>query len=204
MLYYERRARKEGCGTVIGVDEAGRGPLAGPLLVAAVYLKTHRFTARLDDSKKLTPQQRERAFLELGEKAFFDVAVINEGVLDALRITEAASFGVDAAVARLLERLAKGGIGPEGVKILLDGRLRTRLPYPAKEIIGGDGKSLTIAAASIVAKVIRDRLMMIYDRIYPDYDFAAHKGYGTLGHRRRIRRHGLSPIHRLTFCGRGG
>ncbi len=200
MLYHERKAKREGCATIIGVDEAGRGPLAGPLVVGAVYLKTYRFAARLDDSKKLTPQQRERAFLELGTKAFFDVAVVNAGVLDALRLSAAASFAVDAAVARLLGRLTKEGIGPEGVKILLDGRLRTGLPYPAQEIIGGDAKSLSIAAASIVAKVIRDRLMGIYDKIYPGYAFAAHKGYGTLGHRRRIARRGLSPIHRVTFC----
>ncbi len=200
MLYHERQAKREGCTAVIGVDEAGRGPLAGPLVVAAAYLKTHRFAARVDDSKKLTPRQRERAFLELGTKAFFDVAVVDAGVLDTLRISAATFWAVDAAVDRLLVRLAKEGADLLGVKILLDGRLRTTLPYPAKEIIGGDAKSLTIAAASIVAKVVRDRLMGIYDRVYPDYAFAVHKGYGTRGHRRCIARRGLSPIHRVTFC----
>ena len=200
MLYHERKAQRKGYAALIGVDEAGRGPLAGPLVVAAAHLKTYRFAARIDDSKKLTPQQRERAFLELGTKALFDVSVVNVGVLDTLRISAATAFAVDAALARLLGRLAKEGIGLEGVKILLDGRLRTGLPYPSQEIIGGDGKSLSIAAASIVAKVVRDRLMGIYDKIYPGYGFAAHKGYGTLGHRRRIARRGLSPIHRVTFC----
>jgi len=200
VLYHERKAKREGCAAVIGVDEAGRGPLAGPLVVAAVCLKTHRFAARLDDSKKLTPRQRERAFLELGRKALFDVAVVDAGVLDALRLSAAAAFAVDAAVGGLLGRLAKEGVTLKGVKVLLDGRLRTGLACRAEEIVGGDGKSLSIAAASIVAKVVRDRLMGIYGKVYPDYDFAAHKGYGTEAHRRRVARRGLSPIHRVTFC----
>jgi ribonuclease HII len=132
VLYHERKAKKEGFAPLIGVDEAGRGPLAGPLVVAAAYLKTYRFAARLDDSKKLTPRQRERAFLELGTKALFDVAVINEGVLDSLRISAAAAFAVDAAVAGLLRRLAKEGIDSKGAKILLDGCLSTRLPYSSR------------------------------------------------------------------------
>jgi len=201
-LYHERKARRDGYAVVIGVDEAGRGPLAGPLVVGAVYLKTHRFAARVDDSKKLTARQRERAFLELGTKAVFDVAVVDAGVLDALHLSAAASFAVDAALEGLLRRLARERIAVSAVKILLDGRLRTGLPYASEEIIGGDGKSLSIAAASIVAKVVRDRLMGIYDKTYPGYAFAAHKGYGTLGHRRRIARRGLSPIHRVTFCKR--
>jgi len=201
-LHYERRAQREGYAVLIGVDEAGRGPLAGPLVVGAACLKTFSFVSRIDDSKKLTPRLRERAFLELGDKSFFDAAVVNEGAIDTMRIQAATAFAVDAAVGRLLGRLAKAGIGPQGVMVLLDGRLSTSLPYPSREIIGGDGKSLSIAAASIVAKVVRDRLMGIYDKIYPDYAFAAHKGYGTLEHRARIARRGLSPIHRATFCRR--
>ncbi|MGE5279731.1 MAG: ribonuclease HII [Deltaproteobacteria bacterium] len=200
MLYHERRARRQGYDVVIGVDEAGRGPLAGPLVVAAACLRTHRFSARIDDSKKLTPPQRERAFLELGGKAFFDVAWASAEAIETLGIAGAAAFGVDAAVARLIARLAKENADHRGVQLLLDGALSTRMPYPAKVIIGGDGKSLSIAAASIVAKVVRDRLMRIYDRVYPGYAFAAHKGYGTAVHRRRLARHGLCPIHRVSFC----
>ncbi|MDD5574521.1 MAG: ribonuclease HII [Candidatus Omnitrophica bacterium] len=199
MLYHERRAKKDGYRVIVGVDEAGRGPLAGPVVASAVILKSYRFTARVDDSKKLTAAQRSRAFDEIIRKSFYAVGIMNQGVVDSVNIAVAAHLAVDEAVMRLMGRLTAPP--PERqVILLLDGRLSSGLPYRAKEIIGGDGASLSIAAASIIAKVIRDRMMVIYDRIYPQYGFSDHKGYGTERHRDCIAAYGLSPLHRRTFC----
>ncbi|MDD2865951.1 MAG: ribonuclease HII [Candidatus Omnitrophota bacterium] len=199
VLYHERRAKKDGYSVIVGVDEAGRGPLAGPVVVAAVILKTYAFASRIDDSKKLTGRQRRTAFDEILVKSTYGVGIMNQGVIDSVNISAATHFAVDEAVARLMERFR---IPPKrkSVILLLDGRLRSHLSYHAKEIIGGDGLSLSIAAASIVAKVIRDRIMEIYDRIYPQYGFSRHKGYGTAEHLDRVNTCGLSPLHRRTFC----
>ncbi|MFA5038524.1 MAG: ribonuclease HII [Candidatus Omnitrophota bacterium] len=202
MLAFERRAKKEGFTVIIGIDEAGRGPLAGPVVAAAVHLKTFSFKNRIDDSKKLTPQQRARAFDEIMGKACFGVGVIGESVVDSINVSAAANRAVDTAVGRLAWRLRQQGLDLQKTILLLDGRLKSSLPYSAKEIIGGDGRSLSIAAASIIAKVVRDKLMVVYDRLYPQYGFSRHKGYGTAGHFDRIAKFGLSPIHRRTFCRR--
>jgi ribonuclease HII len=201
VLYHERRATKDGYRVIVGVDEAGRGPLAGPVVVGAVILKTHRFVSRIDDSKKLTAAQRSKAFEEIIEKSYYAAGIMNQGVVDSVNIAVAAHLAVDEAVARLMGRLSSSP-DPRKVILLLDGRLSSSLSYHQKEIIGGDGKSLSIAAASIVAKVIRDRMMVIYDRIYPQYGFSDHKGYGTERHMDRIAAHGLIPLHRRTFCRR--
>jgi len=199
VLYHERRAKKDGYSVIVGVDEAGRGPLAGPVVVAAVILKTYAFSSRIDDSKKLTARQRRKAFDEILGKSTYAVGIMNQGVIDSVNVSAATHFAVDEAVARLMERFR---IPPKRktVILLLDGRLRSHLSYHAKEIVGGDGLSLSIAAASIVAKVIRDRIMEIYDRIYPQYGFSRHKGYGTAEHLDRVSICGLSPLHRRTFC----
>ncbi len=201
MLYHERRAKKDGYSVIVGVDEAGRGPLAGPVVVGAVVLKTYAFSARIDDSKKLTARQRDEAFAEIIEKSSYAVGIMNEGVIDSINIAAATHLAVDEAVARLMKRF-RTPPRPKSVILLLDGRLRSHLPYRAKEIVGGDGLSLSIAAASIVAKVVRDRIMGIYDRIYPQYGFSRHKGYGTAEHLDRMGICGLSPLHRRTFCHR--
>ncbi len=177
--------------------------MAGPVVVAAVYLKTFRFENRIDDSKKLSAGQRENAFFEISKKAVFGVGIINEGSIDALNVSKATSFAVDNAVTRLLSRLNKPKPTLKNTILLMDGSLRSSLPFISKVIIGGDGKSLSIASASIVAKVVRDRIMNIYDKLYPQYGFSAHKGYGTEAHFKNIARHGLSPIHRKTFCDNG-
>lgn len=200
MLNFERRAKKDGYTVIVGIDEAGRGPLAGPVVAAAVSLNTFSFKNRIDDSKKLSSDQRERAFAEIRTKAVFGVGVISEKVIDRVNVTRAANLAVDTAVGRLMFRLREQGADLEKAFLLMDGRLKSSLAYPFKEIIGGDGKSLSIAAASIVAKVVRDRLMRAYDRLYPQYGFSKHKGYGTLDHRACLTRLGLSPIHRRTFC----
>ncbi|MBI5873905.1 MAG: ribonuclease HII [Candidatus Omnitrophica bacterium] len=200
VLYYERKAQKQGYSVVIGIDEAGRGPLAGPVVVAAVYLKTFRFKATIDDSKKLSPRSREEAFGEIAGKSVYGVGVVNEGAIDDIRITRALSVGVDVAAGKVLAGIKKPRSTFKNTIFLCDGTLSCGLGYPFKEIIGGDGKSISIAAASIVAKVVRDRMMVVYDRIWPQYGFRIHKGYGTKEHMRSIARFGLCPIHRRTFC----
>lgn len=202
MLYYERQANKKGYTIIIGADEAGRGPLAGPVVVAAVHLKSFKFKGRVDDSKKLTEAQRNNTFVEIVKKSHFGIGIISENVIDDINISKAASLAVDDAVLKLLSFLKKPRPTFKNTILLLDGTLNSSLPYVSKEIIGGDGLSFSIACASIVAKVVRDRIMQIYDRIYPQYGFGRHKGYGTKKHMENIGRYGLSPIHRKTFCRR--
>ncbi len=200
MLYHERHAKRKGYSVIIGVDEAGRGPIAGPVVVAAVSLKSFKFKNRVDDSKKLTALQRENAFFEIIEKSYFGIGVMNETAIDEVNISGAVRLALDNAVTQLLKRLKKPRPSFKNTILLLDGRLRCGLGYSSKEIIGGDGRSLSIAAASIIAKVFRDRIMCIFDKVHPQYGFNVHKGYGTKKHFERLTRFGLSPIHRQTFC----
>ena len=186
---------------VTGIDEVGRGPLAGPVVVAAVYLIDSDFSCRIDDSKKLTHCLRHAAFLEIAQKAVFGVGVVSEAVFDEVNISRAAESAADLALGQLFRRMKRAY--PQRLErpfLLFDGGLRAHWPCDYRQIIGGDGLSLSIAAASIVAKVLRDRMMDIYDRRYPDYGFARHKGYGTARHRQAIRQKGLCAIHRRSFC----
>lgn len=200
MLYHERLAKKKGFRVIIGVDEAGRGPLAGPVVVAAVCLKGFKFKERIDDSKKLTRLQRDRAFAEIVRNAFYGVGIVNEEGVDTLNISGATKFAVEAAISRLVRQLKEPRPSVKNTILLLDGLLDSDSGFTFKEIIGGDGKSLSIASASIIAKVFRDRIMDFYDFVYPRYGFKDHKGYGTKRHFKNIVRHGLCPIHRKTFC----
>ena len=200
MLYHERLAKKNGYSIIIGADEVGRGSLAGPVVVGAVFIKKFKFKNRIDDSKKLTPDQREKAFFEIARQSVFDIGIMNEEAVDRINVSRAAELALDQAVTKLLSRLKKPKPTFKNTFLLLDGRLHSSLPYRFKEIIRGDSLSLSIAAASIIAKVLRDRMMAAYHRVYPVYDFAAHKGYGTRRHRENIRKYGLSPLHRKTFC----
>lgn len=200
MLKFENAAKKKGYSIVIGIDEVGRGPLAGPVVVGAVLLKEFKFEARIDDSKKLTKLQRETAFFEITEKAVYALGIVNEKIVDHFNVSKAVELALDNAVLKLLGRCASLKPAVDNVFLLLDGALRSSLPYASKTIIGGDHLSLSIACASIVAKVIRDRIMNIYHTVYPEYGFALHKGYGTKVHRDNISLKGLSPIHRRTFC----
>lgn len=199
MLKLEHAAGKRGYSIIIGVDEAGRGPLAGPVVVGAVFLKSFKFNCRIDDSKKLSSSQRQKAFFEIIEKADYGVGVMNEKVIDHVNIVNAVKFALDLAVTKLLARCATLKSSHKDILLLMDGRLSSDLPYAWESITGGDGLSLSIAAASIVAKVIRDRIMNIYDFVYPEYGFSSHKGYGTKIHMDRIFQHGFSPVHRRTF-----
>ena len=183
---------------VIGIDEAGRGPLAGPVVAAAVILKAHSFKNRIDDSKKLTAEQREKAFLELTSgKTIFGVGVISEKIIDRINIYQATCQAMQLACANLFEQLKKGQMAR--VHAIVDGRMTLDLPVPCTAIVKGDGKSMSIAAASIIAKVTRDRIMVIYDRTFPGYGFARHKGYGTVSHIAALKKLGRSSIHRTTF-----
>lgn len=175
-----------------GVDEAGRGPLAGPVVAAAVILAPD-WTADipLDDSKRLTEAQRERAFEVIRTSALaWKVALAQPEEIDRVNILQATL----RAMARAVKRL-----NPGADFVLVDGNKAPELPVPCRTVVRGDGKCNSIAAASILAKVVRDRIMAVYGRRYPQWGFAGHKGYGTQAHREALRRHGPSPIHRFSF-----
>jgi ribonuclease HII len=199
VLYYERKLKKRGYNLIIGVDEAGRGPLAGPVVAAAVALKTTSFKNRIDDSKKLTSDQREKAFLEIVQKSVLGIGVINQKIIDHLNILVATRQAMKAAILSLVNKLKRV---PQGrIHIIVDGNVALDIDLPFTNIIRGDSKSKTIACASIVAKVIRDRIMSLYDKMYPQYGFLQHKGYPTKKHRLLVKRFGPSTIHRKTFLG---
>jgi len=203
MLYYENQAKKKGFRFIIGVDEAGCGPLAGPVVASAVLLKSRKFQNRIDDSKKITARQREKAFHEIFQNAYVGTSVVNEAVIDSQNILKARFLAMNWAVERLIAQLSKthtqDGFSGQ-VCLLIDGNsFRTDLPYSYQTIIRGDNRSLSIACASIIAKVIRDRVLYIYDKVFPQYGFRQHKGYPTRAHREAILKNGFSPIHRKTF-----
>jgi ribonuclease HII len=176
---------------VAGVDEAGRGPLAGPVVAAAVCLRSDGLIPGLDDSKRLAPHAREALLPRILESAeAVGVGLVTEAGIDAWNIREAAREAMIRAVRRL-------GALPDWV--LVDGTRLDPFPFPQVSVVGGDRTVPSIAAASIVAKVARDRLMRAYDRLYPVYGFEGHKGYPTEEHALAIARHGMSPIHRSTF-----
>ena len=199
MLYYERKFKKLGYNFIIGVDEVGRGPLAGPVMAAAVTLKTVRFKNRIDDSKKLTPSQREHAFGEIVNKSVFGIGIINEKVIDRLNIAVATRMAMEQAISGLIDKLKPNH--RQHIHILVDGNIKLDIDLPFTNIIKGDSKSKSIACASILAKVVRDRIMSLYDRIYPRYGFLKHKGYSTKEHRLALKRFGPSLIHRTSFYG---
>jgi len=197
VLYYERKFKRLGYDLIIGVDEVGRGPLAGPVVAAAVSLRRARLKNRIDDSKKLSPQSRERAFPEITSKAFFGLGLVSEKIIDRLNIEVATSLAMEKAIAQLLRKLKS--IKFKRIRVLVDGRVKLNIRHPCTNIIKGDSKSKSIACASILAKVVRDRIMSVYDRIYPQYGFLEHKGYPTFRHRAILRKIGPSLIHRATF-----
>jgi ribonuclease HII len=197
VLYYERKLKKEGFDLIIGVDEAGRGPLAGPVVAAAVALKKTRFKNRIDDSKKLTSRARERAFLEILDKSVSGVGIVNEKIIDRLNILEATRIAMEQAIAGLMDKI--GEIKPRRTHVIVDGKVKLDIGLPYANIIKGDGRSKSIASASILAKVTRDRIMSLYDKVYPQYGFSRHKGYPTKAHKSAIRKFGPSLIHRNSF-----
>lgn len=190
MLQFERDAEAEGFTCVAGVDEAGRGPLAGPIMAAAVVLAEP--IIGLDDSKRLTATQREEIFdIIYSGKHRIGIASLEAAEIDQLGIQPANYRVMAQAVAQL---------DPLPDFLLVDGFQLTGVAQPVKRLVKGDQRSLSIAAASVVAKVTRDRVMQRLDKRYPEYGFGAHKGYGTKEHLEAIAKHGPSPVHRMTFA----
>jgi ribonuclease HII len=190
LLLHEKELSKGGYSRVAGVDEAGRGPLAGPVVAGAVIIKSFQFKERIDDSKKLSPKLREKAFAEIFKKAIVGIGIVDEKTIDKINIYQATKRAMQIAISNL-------ELPPNFV--IVDGKMKIATKCPMRCIVGGDSKSLSIAAASIVAKVTRDRMMVEYDKLYPQYGFAKHKGYGTKEHMAAIKDHGPSPIHRNSF-----
>jgi ribonuclease HII len=180
-----------GLGPVAGVDEAGRGPLAGPVMVAACILDPAYIPAGLNDSKKLTAAKREKLFDEILQTSHCAIVSVSAREIDAINIRAATLKGMSEAVAMLPVRPRYA---------LIDGRDVPELACKGEGVIKGDALSLSIAAASILAKVMRDRLMTRADQHWPDYGFAAHAGYGTAKHIEAISRCGATPIHRMSFA----
>lgn len=192
MYSYEDEARAQGAEYIAGVDEAGRGPLAGPVVVGAVILPPDLYLPKINDSKKLSAKVREELYAEIKAKALaVQTAVISEKVIDRINIYQATINGMYDAVFALQ---------PEPQHVLIDAVKLEQLPMSSQSIIKGDAKSASIAAASIIAKVERDHLMEEYAKQYPEYGFDSHKGYGTADHIAAIRKYGPCPIHRMSFA----
>jgi ribonuclease HII len=192
-LDYENQHRAAGLHIIIGVDEAGRGPLAGPVVAGAAVLPPDFVHAKLTDSKKLSAAAREKIYLELKAdprlKLATAIATVEE--IDQLNILRATHLAMERAVRAL-------GIAPD--MVLIDGLPVKGFPFPQQALVGGDALSLSIAAASILAKVERDHLMTAYDTEFPGYGFAQHKGYGTKSHLLALQKLGPCAIHRHSFA----
>ncbi|MFN2433655.1 MAG: ribonuclease HII [Gemmatimonadota bacterium] len=208
----ERQLYETGVERVVGVDEAGVSPFAGPVVAAAVVLPREARIAALDDSKRLDEPTRDRLFDEIRARAVdWAVGIASPRAIDTFNIYRAAVAamrlaigGLEAATRTGLERPEPGEDGPAGAPprpaLLLDGRRIRNFPYAHRAIVHGDARCRSIAAASILAKVTRDRLMRSLHEIHPDYNFSSNKGYGTSEHLDGIRRHGLCAYHRRTFA----
>lgn len=186
----ELQAMREGSKLVAGIDEAGRGPWAGPVVAAAVVLDPTSIPDGLNDSKRLTEARREALFAPIMASAKVGIGIAEVERIDRDNILQATFW----AMAQALEQI-------DGVALaLVDGNRAPKLPCPVQTIVAGDARSLSIAAASIIAKVTRDRIMLAHDATYPLYGFARHKGYGTAQHQEALKRLGPTPLHRRSFA----
>lgn len=201
MQAYENELRAEGIRYIGGVDEVGRGPLAGPVTAACVVLPEDFDVLGVDDSKKLSEKKREELFDKIREKALaVGIGMCDNRVIDEINILEATKKAMAEAIRDADSQLEEKGLSPEGPEhLLIDAVSLKDVDKPQTSIIKGDAKSLSIAAASIIAKVTRDRLMAEYHRQYPYYGFDTNKGYGTKAHYEGIDKYGITPIHRKTF-----
>lgn len=192
-LVFEREMLALGAEYIAGADEVGRGPLAGPVVCAAVIMPLGQddLIEGIDDSKKIPEERRVRLAALIRERAVaYSICEADSGQIDGLNILEAT---------RLCMKRAVEGLSVVPDVVFTDGNFRLDIDLPQQNIVRGDSLSYTVGAASILAKVYRDDLMRGYDKIYPEYGFAAHKGYGTRAHEDAIREHGLCKIHRRTF-----
>lgn len=193
MRSYENKALSEGFCLIAGVDEAGRGPLAGPVVSAAVILLAGFTHPEITDSKKLSPSKRDRLYQIISEQAVdIGIGMVSSEEIDRINILQAALKSMCLAV---------GQLQPKPDYLLIDGKFTLNLPLTQEAIIKGDSLSLSIAAASIIAKVTRDRIMADYHEQFPHYGFSVHKGYPTVFHKEAIKKYGPCPIHRLSFKG---
>ncbi len=191
MRSYEREYAR--CGLICGIDEAGRGPLAGPVVAGAVILPKDCEILYLNDSKQISAKRREELFDEIREKAVaWGIGMASPARIDEINILQATYEAMRQAV---------GALDPAPQILLNDAVRIPGIELPQVPIVKGDAKSLSIAAASVLAKVTRDRLMVEYDKVMPEYGFAAHKGYGSAAHIEALKKYGPSPIHRRTFIG---
>ncbi len=192
-LEFEEQAQQRGFQSIAGIDEAGRGPLAGPVVAAVVILPEHFFLPGLTDSKKLSERRRQSLYPEIYQQArAVGIGVASNAEIDCLNILQATLLAMTRAIGRL-------SFPPD--HLLIDGITPIPLNISQQCIKQGDSRSLSIAAASVIAKVMRDRIMLSYHRQFPAYGFAAHKGYGTQQHRATIAEFGPSCLHRKTFAG---
>lgn len=188
---FENEYRAKGFGVICGIDEAGRGPLAGPVFAAAVILPDGLEDIGLNDSKKLTEKKRDVLFDIIREKAVaYGIGSASEKEIDEINILNATFLAMKRAVEAL-------GVTPD--LALVDGNRKPKTGIPEETIVKGDAKCISIAAASVLAKVSRDRYLLELDKQYPEYQFAKHKGYPTALHYEMIKRYGISPVHRLSF-----
>ena len=192
MWQYEKQAKAQGYKFVAGTDEVGRGPLAGPVVAAAVILPENIDLPSINDSKKLNEKQRETLMEKIKKEAIsWAIMEVDERMIDEVNILEASRIAMQQAVLALPK---------QADFVLVDGLDNPQITLPSQAIVKGDSKSISIAAASIIAKVYRDRLMKIYDKAYPGYGFASNKGYPTEEHIKAIETLGPTPIHRMSFA----
>ena len=193
LWHFEKEAARKGRRHIAGIDEAGRGPLAGPVVSAAVILPATFDDAGVTDSKKLTASKRDILY----ERIYAQAVAVGIGIVDSLEIDR-----INILQASLLAMaIAANNLIPQPEFLLIDGTFQIASDLPQKAIPKGDALSISIAAASIIAKVTRDRLMQGYHHYYPQFDFPRHKGYPTESHREAIQKFGCCPIHRKSFRG---
>ena len=193
LLFFEGLLRDQGFHLVAGTDEVGRGCLAGPVVAAAVILPAGCYISGLDDSKKLSPEQRESLIPEIECQALsFSIAEVSPGEIDRINILQASLAAM---------KIALEGLNPGPDAVLVDGNQPVPISIPQKTVVKGDSRSVSIAAASVLAKVHRDRLMAELDSRFPGYGFAKHKGYATRQHLESLKKLGPCPVHRRSFKG---
>ena len=192
MLKIEDSLYSEGYEYICGIDEAGRGPLCGPVVAAAVILPKDKYIEGVNDSKKLSPKKREKLYDDIKKEAIsVGIGIVDVDIIEEINILNATKLAMIKAVKDLK-------IKPD--YLLIDGNQLIDIDIEKQTVVSGDAKSESIAAASIIAKVTRDRMLVNFDKLYPEYGFAKHKGYGTKMHIEAIKKYGLTPIHRKSFC----